>query len=77
MSLLQAGYVVPRSVGGGAARGRLGGRLALLRAGGSPGGGQGGGLLPSRVRGVAIAELALHPHLQKLNERNMLQEVCF
>lgn len=69
LSLLQAWYVVPRSVGGVAARGGLGERLALLGAGGSSRGELGGGLIPSRVGGVPVGELALHSHLQKLNTR--------
>ena len=69
MSLLQAWYIVPRSVGGVAACGGLGERLALLGAGGSSRGELGGGLIPSWIGGVPIGELALHSHLQKLNTR--------
>lgn len=66
MLILQAGYVVPGSVGGDAACGWLRERIALLRARGSSRGGRCGGLLPSWIRRVSVAKLALHPHLQKL-----------
>lgn len=67
-SILQARDIVPWSVSGVAACGRLSGRFGLLRAGGSSWGWQGRRLLPPWVRGVHFAKLALHPHLQKLKE---------
>lgn len=74
LSVLQACDIVPGSVGGVASCGGLAGGLTLLRAGGSSRVGQGGGLLSSRIRGVPIAKLALHPHLQKLNRRGEMSQ---
>lgn len=78
VSLLKAGYVVPRSVRGGAARGGLSWRgLTLLWAGGNCRCGQSWGLVPSRVGGVAVSKLTLHPHLQQLQHEEKRKEFFF